>query len=125
MQTVALISPMMKALKQLIKIDPLYEQHAGDRILGRMYFKVPGILGGSNKKSLKHAKVSITQEPGKSYYGSHRFIADFYLDHSKYKEAFAHYTKAQELTKGKENEIEVKRELEFINKGLKRARKKM
>lgn len=34
-----------------------------DRVLGRIYFKLPGIAGGSRSESLKHLSIAYNQDP--------------------------------------------------------------
>ena len=38
------------ALLTTLKLDPAFLQGSADRALGRWYFKVPGLFGGSNKQ---------------------------------------------------------------------------
>lgn len=55
--------PIKDALETVLKLDPAYQQASADRALGRWYFKVPGLFGGSNKKSEEHLRKSLTYEP--------------------------------------------------------------
>lgn len=50
------------ALLQALKIDPGFLQGSADRALGRWYFKVPGLFGGSNKRSEEHLRKSLTYD---------------------------------------------------------------
>jgi hypothetical protein len=47
----------------VLKLDPAYQQGSADRALGRWYFKVPGLFGGSKKKSEAHLRRSLTFNP--------------------------------------------------------------
>jgi len=40
-----------------------YEGHGADRILGRLYFKLPSFAGGSLATSLKHLEQAFTKSP--------------------------------------------------------------
>ena len=51
------------ALETTLKLDPAFLQGSADRALGRWYFKVPGLFGGSNKKSEEHLRKSLTYNP--------------------------------------------------------------
>jgi tetratricopeptide (TPR) repeat protein len=62
----------------VLKIDPGYQQGSADRALGRWYFKVPGLFGGSNKKSEEHLRKSLTYNPNSS--SSHFFLAETLID---------------------------------------------
>ncbi len=48
------------ALLTTLKIDPAFLQGSADRALGRWYFKVPGLFGGSNKQSEIHLRKSLS-----------------------------------------------------------------
>lgn len=123
MQTIALISPMMDALRELSKVDKKYFYNAGYRILGRMYFKVPGIIGGSNKKAIKYLKLAAADKHGQKFFGNFTFLGDFYLDQKNYAEAYKYYSKAKQVAMLEPNKIENIREMVMINKGLKRSKK--
>jgi tetratricopeptide (TPR) repeat protein len=50
-------------LLTVVRLDPGYEQGSADRALGRWYYRVPGLFGGSNKKSEEHLRRSLTYNP--------------------------------------------------------------
>lgn len=62
----------------VLKLDPAFQQGSADRALGRWYFKVPGLFGGSNRKSEEHLRKSLTYNPNSS--ASHFFLAETLLD---------------------------------------------
>jgi tetratricopeptide (TPR) repeat protein len=68
------------ALLATLKIDHGFLQGSADRALGRWYYKVPGLFGGSNKKSEEHLRKSLTYAPQST--ASHFFLAEtlFELD---------------------------------------------
>ena len=37
------------ALLTVLKLDPAFQQGSADRALGRWYYKVPGLFGGSKR----------------------------------------------------------------------------
>jgi hypothetical protein len=49
-------------LEEVLRLDPTYEAGSADRALGRWYFKVPGLFGGSNEKSEQHLRKSLTYD---------------------------------------------------------------
>jgi tetratricopeptide (TPR) repeat protein len=51
------------ALLMVLKLDPAFQQGSADRALGRWYYKVPGLFGGSKKKSEEHLRKSLTYAP--------------------------------------------------------------
>lgn len=50
-------------LQIVLKLDPAFQQGSADRALGRWYFKVPGLFGGSKQKSEEHLRRSLTHNP--------------------------------------------------------------
>jgi tetratricopeptide (TPR) repeat protein len=50
-------------LLTVLRLDPGYEQGSADRALGRWYYKVPGLFGGSDQKSEEHLRRSLTYNP--------------------------------------------------------------
>lgn len=51
------------ALERTLALNPAFLQGSADRAIGRWYFKVPGLFGGSNKKSEEHLRKSLTYNP--------------------------------------------------------------
>ena len=52
-----------EALETVLRLDASFQQGSADRALGRWYFKVPGLFGGSKKKSEEHLRKSLTYNP--------------------------------------------------------------
>jgi hypothetical protein len=73
------------ALLLVLKIDPAYQQGSADRALGRWYFKVPGLFGGSSRKSEEHLRRSLTYGPQSTI--SHFFLAETLLGMDRKAEA--------------------------------------
>jgi len=80
------------ALEQALKLDPAFLQGSADRALGRWYFKVPGLFGGSNRKSAEHIRKSLTYGPNSVI--SHLFLADTLADMGRNDEARKEYQAA-------------------------------
>lgn len=80
------------ALEQALKLDPAYLQGSADRALGRWYFKVPGLFGGSNKKSEEHLRKALAYNPQSVI--SHIFLADTLADMGRKDEARKEYQAA-------------------------------
>jgi tetratricopeptide (TPR) repeat protein len=53
-------------LLTVLRLDPAFQQGSADRALGRWYFKVPGLFGGSSSKSEEHLRRSLTYNPSSS-----------------------------------------------------------
>jgi hypothetical protein len=70
--------PIKDALERVLMIDPAFQKGSADRALGRWYFKVPGLFGGSKTKSVEHLQKSLTYDPNSV--ASHYFLAETFLD---------------------------------------------
>ena len=66
------------ALLTVLKLDPAFQQGSADRALGRWYYKVPGLFGGSKTKSEEHLRRSLTYAPNST--ASRFFLAETLLD---------------------------------------------
>ena len=73
------------ALETVLRLDPAFQQGSADRALGRWYFKVPGLFGGSDRKSEEHLRKSLTYNPNSS--ASLFFLAETLIDLGKKDEA--------------------------------------
>jgi tetratricopeptide (TPR) repeat protein len=80
-----------RELEAVLRIDPAYQKGSADRALGRWYFKVPGLFGGSNKKSEEHLRRALTYNPNSTI--THYFLAETLLDEGKKEEARAELQK--------------------------------
>ncbi len=73
------------ALERVLAIDPGFQDGSADRALGRWYFKVPGLFGGSNDKAVAHLERSLTYDPDST--ASLLFLAEVHLDEGRKDEA--------------------------------------
>ena len=73
------------ALLMTLKLDAAFLDGSADRALGRWYFKVPGLFGGSNRQSEIHLRKSLTYN-GNSVI-SHLFLAETLHDMGRKDEA--------------------------------------
>lgn len=73
------------ALLTTLKLDPAFLDGSADRALGRWYYKVPGLFGGSNKQSEMHLRKSLTYNPNSII--SHIFLAETLVDLGRKDEA--------------------------------------
>jgi len=78
-------------LETVLRLEPAFMQGSADRALGRWYFRVPGIMGGSNKKSEEHLRQSLQYNPNSS--ASHFFLAETLLDEDRKADARAEFQK--------------------------------
>lgn len=75
------------ALLATLQLNPAFLDGSADRALGRWYFKVPGLFGGSNQQSEMHLRKSLTYNPNSVI--SHLFLAETLEDLGKNAEARA------------------------------------
>lgn len=74
-------------LETVLKIDPAFQEGSADRALGRWYYKVPGLFGGSKSKSEEHLRASLKYGPQST--ASHFFLAETLLSMDRKDEARA------------------------------------
>ncbi len=72
-------------LQRVLKIDPGYLQGSADRALGRWYYKVPGLFGGSNKRSEEHLRKALSYNPQSVI--TRLFLAETLIDLNRKDEA--------------------------------------
>ena len=74
-------------LETVLRRDPAFQHGSADRALGRWYFKVPGLFGGSKKKSEEHLRKSLTYNVNSI--ASRFFLAETLLAMDRKAEAIA------------------------------------
>jgi TRAP transporter T-component len=74
-------------LETVLRIDPKFQQGSADRALGRWYFKVPGLFGGSHKLAEQHLRESLKYNANST--ASRYFLAELLLDAGRKAEAAA------------------------------------
>jgi tetratricopeptide (TPR) repeat protein len=66
--------PIKEELETVLRINPRFQDGSADRALGRWYFKVPGLFGGSHKEAEAHLRTSLTYNEQST--ASHFFLAE-------------------------------------------------
>lgn len=74
-----------RELETVLALDPSFQKGSADRALGRWYFKVPRLFGGSDRKSLEHLQRSLTYDPNSA--ASLSFLADTLIEMDRRDEA--------------------------------------
>jgi tetratricopeptide (TPR) repeat protein len=87
--------PIKQSLEEVLRLDPAFQAGSADRALGRWYFKVPGLFGGSNEQSEAHLRKSLTYDPNST--ASHFFLAETLLDMGRKADARAELQKVLEV----------------------------
>lgn len=70
--------PIRDELETVRRIDPAFMNGSADRALGRWYFKVPRLFGGSRDKAIEHLRASLTYDANSTV--SLFFLAEVMLD---------------------------------------------
>ena len=76
------------ALETVLKIDPSFQHGSADRALGRWYYKVPGLFGGSDSRSEQHLRKALSYNPDSVI--THLFLAETLLELDRHDEARKH-----------------------------------
>lgn len=75
------------ALQRALAIDPAWLQGSSDRALGRWYYRVPALFGGSRKKAREHLEKALAYNPNSTL--TLLFLADVAIDDGRRDEARA------------------------------------
>jgi len=79
--------PIREELEAVLRIDPAFMEGSADRALGRYYFKVPSLFGGSKSRSEQHLRASLGYNQASTI--SHYFLAELLVDQRRIPEARA------------------------------------
>lgn len=63
-KSLALVPEIRAEMERCIAVDPSVEGWGPDRVLGRIFFKLPFFKGGDNDKSREHLERSLAGAPG-------------------------------------------------------------
>jgi tetratricopeptide (TPR) repeat protein len=77
LKSLSLVKPIKNAMNKVIELDRSYEDGGPDRVLGRVFYKLPGFAGGDNKKSLEHLMKSKEYGPEDAL--TRVYLAETYL----------------------------------------------
>ena len=90
MNSLALVDPIQKEMERVLELDENFDAGGAHRVLGRMYFKLPGIAGGSNEKAVEHLLKAIAID--KTRLLNHLFLAEVYIAEDEKEKAKAELT---------------------------------
>jgi len=85
LKSLFLVDDIKEAMNKVIELDRSYEDGGPDRVMGRVYFKLPGFAGGNKDKSLEHLKKSLEYGPEDAL--THFYLADTLLKHKEIEKA--------------------------------------
>lgn len=85
LKSLSLVKPIKNDMNKVIEINRDYEDGGPDRVLGRVYFKLPGFAGGSKEKSYEHLMKS--KELGPDDCLTRVYLAETLLDMNEVEQA--------------------------------------
>jgi len=85
LKSLSLVKPIKAAMNKVIELDRAYGDGGPDRVLGRVYFKLPGMAGGDKEKSLEHLLKSIEYGPDDAV--TRLYLGETYLALNQIEEA--------------------------------------
>jgi tetratricopeptide (TPR) repeat protein len=77
LKSLALVKPIKSDMNKVIELNRAYEEGGPDRVMGRVFFKLPGFAGGDKDKSLEHLLKSMEYGPEDAL--TRVYLADTYL----------------------------------------------
>lgn len=63
LKSLGLAPEIRREMERCLELDPACEGHGPDRVLGRLYYRLPWFKGGDNEKSLEHLRRSLEGTP--------------------------------------------------------------
>jgi tetratricopeptide (TPR) repeat protein len=85
LKSLSLVKPIKEEMRRVLEIDPAYDRGGADRVLGRVFHEVPGIAGGSEKRSLEHLLKAVGYGPRVGL--NLLYLADTYISLDRVEEA--------------------------------------
>jgi tetratricopeptide (TPR) repeat protein len=83
--------PIKSELETVLRMNPAFLEGSADRALGRWYFKVPRLFGGSHKQAEEHLKAALKYKDDSTV--TNYFLAELYADDNRVPEARAQLQK--------------------------------
>jgi tetratricopeptide (TPR) repeat protein len=81
-------------LETVLRLDPAFLEGSADRALGRWYYKVPRLFGGSRTQADDHLNASLKYKDDSAI--THYFLAELYADDGRVADARAEIQKVLE-----------------------------
>jgi tetratricopeptide (TPR) repeat protein len=83
--------PIKTELETTLRLDPAFLEGSADRALGRWYYLVPRLFGGSHKQAEEHLKAALKYKDDSTV--TNYFLAELYADDGRVAEARAEIQK--------------------------------
>ncbi len=108
-----------KEMTRVLELDPAYSNAGAYRALGRMSYKLPGLLGGSVKEARDYLQEAVRLAP--NFSTNRLFLAEVYLHKKEYDLACKELVALQNLPYHPSREEEVMKEREKAKKLMKKV----
>jgi tetratricopeptide (TPR) repeat protein len=105
-RSLTIITPVRENMETAARIDPTIDHGGPHRALGRLYFKLPRVLGGNLKKSIDHLLKAVDYGP--RYWENHFFLAESYYENQQYLLARAELQKAMDIASQSNDDPDLK-----------------
>jgi tetratricopeptide (TPR) repeat protein len=86
-KSLSLVPVIKQEMQTCLEIDPAVEGWGPDRVLGRLYYKLPWFKGGDKKKSIAYLEKSLTGAPTNAL--TRLYLAESYRSKGMKSEAIA------------------------------------
>ena len=83
--------PIKTELETVLRLNPAFLDGSADRALGRWYYKVPRLFGGSHKQAEEHLKAALKYKDTSTV--THYFLGELYADDDRVADARAELQK--------------------------------
>ncbi len=70
----SLVGQVRRSLERAMALEPAYEHGGPDRVLGRLYFKLPALMGGDLERAERHLRRALSLGP--AYWLNHLYLAE-------------------------------------------------
>lgn len=87
MKSLSLVDPIKEEMNWVLNKSPNYEKGGPQRVLGRLYFKLPGLMGGDTDKAIENLKQAVQLGPDR--WINHLYLAEVYLKEGEKAQAAA------------------------------------
>lgn len=88
-ESAALIEHIKAEMETVLELDENFEDGGAHRALGRLYFKLPGVMGGDLEKAGAHLARAVELSPQNPE--NRLFLGELYLERGREGEAKAHF----------------------------------
>ncbi|MBI4055315.1 MAG: hypothetical protein HY402_04190 [Elusimicrobia bacterium] len=91
-------------MQKVLELDPAYSEGGAYRVLGRLYFKLPRLLGGDVKKSRRLLEKSAEIAPQNAL--THEYLYETYLRLGQEESARRELQKTKQMQRQSQNSID-------------------